>query len=202
MVRPQEWVKVELNLMEMSEGEIMARFREEQRRNSPHHTNRRTQLKADILGARGEIAVAKWSGVSLDVFATWATEQRRGYDVAHYQVRTRSKQHYGLGFHAYDKIEQHRWLLVLGHECPVFWLAGWLDGAEAKQLAEAQAKGGRYSDKDKRWWMVEQIHLHPVDDHGFERQGEKWIIDPQTPFLCETCHTSHAIVEHRKCRAA
>jgi hypothetical protein len=117
-----------------------------------------------FLGCQGEAAVAKWAGVELDPDWTWEADRARGYDVAGWQVRTRSRARAGLNLHRGDR---GRFLLVLGHQAPVMWLFGWLDAADGFRLGERRESGTG----DRAWWEVDQKYLRPLDGGVAEQLG-------------------------------
>lgn len=128
----------------------------------------------NVLGCQGEAAVAQWAGVKLDPDWSWEADKRRGYDVAGYQVRCRSRAGMGLNLHRGDS---GRFLLVLGHEAPVMWLAGTIDAAAGFRLAVPRRSGRGERD----WWEVDQRHLDPLGDPPPPAPDWDWSFAPLAP---------------------
>lgn len=107
-----------------------------------------------ILGAMGELALAKWLGVywagTVDVF-------KRVPDVAGVEVRTRPRHDYDLIIRD-DDDEERVYVLVTGRG-PEFRLRGWVKGLESRDLRWRKDHGGR-----EDAWFVPQDALHPMDE--------------------------------------
>lgn len=91
-----------------------------------------------VLGARGELAVAKALGLQWD--ATVNTFHNRG-DVGDIEVRTRTNHSYDLLVRA-DDADDRRFVLVIGID-RVFSIYGWKRGADAKLKRWIASYGNR-----------------------------------------------------------
>lgn len=195
MTTSADWIRVRLPA-------AYVRAAENQARNQQQYAARRGftpkgfgNYDTHLTGALGEFAVALYEGVQRDPDWTWEADMARGHDVAGWQVRTRTQARHGLNLHRGDI---GRFLLVYSHERPVMWLAGWLDAAEGFKLGTERHSGTG----DTLWWEVDARHLAPLPQkNGWARREARWLVDPSTPFLCDTCRGFHPIGEHRRCRA-
>ena len=114
------------------------------------------QWNPHVLGACGECAFAKASGLY------WSgglnTFHGRGGDVKHIEVRTRSRMNYDLIIRD-DDDPKKPYVLVLAPPSPrpVFHVAGWIYGEEARRFPKKN-----YGNKGKPAWFVPQEALRPV----------------------------------------
>jgi hypothetical protein len=154
-----------------------------------------SSLETHILGAQGESAMRLYLGLPLETSAVSVTrEKQRGGDIPGWgEVRTRSRVGYGLGLHGKDK--PARFGLVMGHEAPVMWLAGWIDYGDAMKVATRRVTNGHV------WYLVEQRHLAPfVETDSYRRASAAgpmvralWEENPF--FFCEQCNGQHRLSE-------
>src|SRR5262245_3993260 len=194
MVTPADWICVQLTDTEIKEARRVAVLRQGHARERGFRRKGMGSIETDTIGRLGELAVARYEHSPLDSDWTWAADIRRGHDVAGWQVRCRSKPHYGLVLNPGDT---GNYLLALAHDLPRIWLAGWIDAETGHHLATSR------NDHDYVWHLVDPSHLHPLpEQNGYTRRGDPWLIDPQTLFWCEICHIRHPIIEHRECRSA
>lgn len=107
----------------------------------------------NIIGARGEEAVAKWKGVY------WGGDIMTYHlpDVAgKYQVRTRTKDYYEMIVHE-DDADNDIFILVIDH-APIMNIVGWLLGKECKKKEWIETHGGY-----RPAFFVPQAVLNPLE---------------------------------------
>ena len=103
--------------------------------------NAKSGWQASLMGACGEVAVAKWLGVYYD----GALGNFKAADVGEFQVRTNSWLNGDLILHPADK-DDEKFILVLAHNPPAYTIYGWAYGREGKkpefyrQLVEGRPK--------------------------------------------------------------
>jgi hypothetical protein len=104
-----------------------------------------------VEGACGEYAVAKALGVPWEATVNTFREA----DVAGYEVKTRSEQHYGIIVRP-DTDPDDAFMLAIGHR-PVYRVCGWISGREARRTEWWKTYGDRPGA-----WFVPQRALHPI----------------------------------------
>lgn len=123
--------------------------------NLPNHAYKRDDdWSLDIEGAFGELALAKFLGV------TWSEDVntfKSKPDVENFEVRTTT---YPTG----SLIVRHRdsddsVFVLVTSATPVYQIRGWISGKEAKQEKWLKNPGGRGAQ-----YFVPQSNLHPMSD--------------------------------------
>lgn len=192
-----DWIGVELTEDDLHRVKIAAA---ERQANADLHDPERfgsapeDRFAYDIAGCQAELAFYERYQRKPWVQDLLRENQRRGHDGGGFEVKGRRKAHYDLPIKARDRC---RWyVLALTHDAPMIWLVGWISRKDAWNLRERVPQLHRHP------WTVGQAHLHPLPErNGYTRRGAaRWLVDPQTPFLCEDCGQMHPIIEHRGCR--
>lgn len=95
-----------------------------------HADGRRADVgwQTQVEGACGEVAAAKALGLYWPATVNTFKDE---YDLADFEVRTRSKHHYGLLVRDNDP-DDRRFILVTG-ECPYYKVWGWATAAEVRR---------------------------------------------------------------------
>lgn len=195
-----EWIGVPLTAeqMKLAEQWGRARWRRSVRAKARGWENA-SHLPRNITGVRGELAVRLYLAEPIPATDDeWIDDVRRGYDVAGYSIRCRTTARYDLPFSRGDK---GPFILCFDHEAPTIWLVGTISTEDAYQLAYWRNDGDNRNGRE--FAVVDKRFLRPLPAaNGYEPQGERWLIDPQSAFWCEACDSNHAIIEHRDCRSA
>lgn len=113
-------------------------------------------------GYMGELALSKYLGIPVPSDWTWEGDRKRGHDVGGYQVRTWYSAAGRLLIRPSDK--DGTYVLLLTHDQPVIWLAGWCTLDWANQVGvDGTTPGG----SPKPCKYVPQRQLIPFPDvHG------------------------------------
>lgn len=197
MVTPGDWIRVELSPDDVARAQKIGQLRQDYATRRGFKAYGLGSVETHIDGVMGELAVARYEQSEVDSDWTWEADKRRGYDVAGWQVRTRSRADYGLPINVKNQIGKGDFLLVLSHQRPVMNLVGWISA-----VAGAEVGRWRY-DHGVRWFLVEQRNLQPLpEQNGYGKRPHDWLVDPATPFWHEECHGVHPIAEHRICDSA
>lgn len=149
-------VKIGLTVDEMEQGRDLGltRFRDSRYRGLTLEFVD-TNNEADILGAQGEMVVAKWLG--LDFVPTVGTFKKPDIDGTDLQVRTTKYSTGGLPIKPNDN-PNHRYILVVGKHAPEFSIVGWCWGFEAIAWAETKT-----SHNGQEFRVVTQDKLRPME---------------------------------------
>jgi hypothetical protein len=157
---PEDWIGIRLSpdLLNLADkwGAARADRAIEERR--VFERRPRTEKKSDhISGVRGELAARLYLDLPIPVQDdTYEDDIRRGYDVAGYSVKCRTKAWHDLALSDGDK---GPFMLFLEHELPVLWLVGTIGTKEAWQLATSHDGGDNRTGTG--FFVVTKKYLHP-----------------------------------------
>jgi hypothetical protein len=118
-------------------------------------------------GYAAEMAFSKYLGVPMPEGWDWASDVRRGYDVAGWHVRSRKSSTGTLLIKPKDP--EGNYVLVLTHQLPVLYIAGWTTAERGRRFGLNEYIG------EARFKSVAQALLHPFPDIGgsFCRREER-----------------------------
>lgn len=129
---------ISLNSEEIDQARQVAELRNQSQRQAGRADGRvmASSIQADLMGAEGELAVAKalnlpWDGKFLPI-STWLEWKHEGNDVGNLEVRTTNYETGKLILHDSDK-NFSPYLLVISSKRPEYRLAGWIFGHEGKK---------------------------------------------------------------------
>lgn len=209
MVTSRDWVKVELRSDEDREAHRIARARRGEAASGGYRRTIEGTIAEDLRGARGELAVARWLGIRHPGWGgdvSWKADINRGADIGDLQVRTAAGRGYGLALDAPPRPRNtgcH--VLVLAHDAPVMWIAGWIDAEDGYAAGTLRHDGTGQPD----WYRVAQSALRPMTalttrnrPAASPRANSRAVLlpDPEALWWCETCHGRHRIAEMGACR--
>lgn len=123
------------------------------------HTDRRQLAvgwQTQVEGACGELAAAKALGC---YWPAGVNTFKGDLDLADFEVRTRSKHHYGLLVRENDPLDR-KFLLVTG-ECPFYTVWGWATAAEVRQ--HGKQLDPQNDGRPPFWVLDDKSKLHPIE---------------------------------------
>jgi hypothetical protein len=150
-------IEVPLSYEDDLYAHMMAGFRRGYARGRGFTGSGRTSLAADIMGARGEVAVWRLRGKPLPGEAewTWEADKARLGDVDGVGVKTRAARNADLGVNSRERGAQ---ILVLAHKAPIMAIAGWATADEVRKLGTPVNNGTG----DVRWYLPQRA-LRPLE---------------------------------------
>lgn len=158
MSHPEQWIAIQLDPEEM----VHCRKRGNQRQQEAEERGFKPygygSAELHFRGYAAELAFSKYLGAQMPTGWDWESDVRRGFDVAGWHVRSRSKPDGKLIVKPRDP--DGNYVLVLTHQIPVLHIAGWTTAERARRLGLNEYLG------DRPIKVVSQNLLYPFPNVG------------------------------------